>query len=59
MLIVRGIAELVADAVGRTYGFVDVTMGMAVYPIIDTTVFNVVGKFYGEGSVNLAATELW
>lgn len=57
VLIVRGISELVADAMSRAYDFVDVTMGMTIYPIVDTTVFNVVGKFYGEGSVNLAATE--
>lgn len=59
VLILRSIAELVADTMGRADGLVNVSMGMAVYPIVDTTVFNVVGKFYGEGSVNLAAAEFW
>ena len=61
VLVVKCIAELVAYTMCGTYGFVDVTMGMAIYPIVDATAtaFDIVGKFYGEGTVNLAATKLW
>ena len=59
MLVMKGIAKLVADATCRANGLVDIAMGMTINPVVDTAVCDVVGQFYGECSIDPAAAELW
>ena len=58
VFVVGDVAELVAEAAGGSDGFVDVAMGVAVYPIVDSTVRDVVGQLDGERAVDAAALEL-
>ena len=55
----ESIAKLIADTAGATDGFVNVTMGMAVNPVIDTAGSNIVRKFDGEGSIDATSLKLW
>lgn len=59
MFVVEGIAELVANAASSANNLVNITMGMAVYPVVDTTGCNIVSKFNGEGSVDATSLKLW
>ncbi len=59
VFVVGDVAELVAEAAGGADGLVDVAMGVAVYPIVDSTVGDVVGQLDGECAVDAAALELW
>ena len=43
MLIMEGVTELVADTMGLSDYLVDVAVGMAINPIVNSTVSNVVG----------------
>ncbi len=58
VFIVGDVAELVAEATGGADGFVDVAVGVAVYPVVDSTVRDVIGQLDGEGAVDTAALEL-
>ena len=59
MFIMESIAKLIADTAGGTDGLVNVTMGMAVNPVIDTAGCNIVSKFDGEGSIDATSLKLW
>ena len=59
MLIVEGIAKLIADTASGADGLVNVTMGMTVNPVIDAAGCNIVSKFDGEGSVDATFLKLW
>ena len=59
MFVVEGISKLIANAAGGANGLINVTMGMAVYPIVDATGCNIVCKFDGKGSVNTTSLKLW
>ena len=52
------VAELVAEAAGGADGLVDITVGVAVDPVVDSAGGDVVGQFDGEGAVDAAALEL-
>ena len=59
MLIVKGIAKLITDTAGGTDGLVNVTMGMAVNPVIDAAGCNIVRKFDGKSSIDTTFLKLW
>lgn len=59
MFVVEDIAELIADTAGGPDGLVNVTMGMAVNPVIDAASCNIVSKFDGEGSIDATSLKLW
>ena len=59
MLVVEGIAELVADAASGADSLVNIAMGMAVNPIVDAAGCNIISKFDGEGSIDLTSQKLW
>ena len=59
MLVVEGIAELVADAASGADSLVYIAMGMAVNPIVDAAGCNIISKFDGEGSVDTTSLKLW
>ena len=52
------IAELIAEAAGGADGLVNVAVGMAVDPIVDSTASDVVGQLDSECAVDAAALEL-
>ena len=58
VFVVGDVAELVAEAAGGPDGFVDVAMGVAVDPVVNFAVGDVVGQLDGEGAVDAAALEL-
>ena len=55
----ESIAKLIADTAGGTDGLVNVTMGMAVNPVIDAAGRNIVRKFNGESSIDATFLKLW
>ena len=55
----ESIAKLIADTAGATDGFVNVTMGMAVNPVIDAAGCNIVRKFDGKSSIDTTFLKLW
>ena len=58
MLVVGDIAKLIAHAPSVAYRLTDITMAVAVNPTINTTMLNMVGKFYRKGSVDGTAVKL-
>ena len=59
MLVVEGIAELVADAASGADSLVYIAMGMTVNPIVDAAGCDIACKFDGEGSVDVTSQKLW
>lgn len=59
VFVVGDVAELVAEAVGGADGLVDVAVGVAVYPVVDSAGGDVPGGIGGECAVDAAAQELW
>lgn len=53
------VAILVAEAAGSADGLVDVAVGMAVDPVVDSAASDVVGQLDGECAVDTAALEFW
>ena len=53
----KGVTKLIADAPGIADGFVYVSVRMAVYPVLYTTVGYKVVKFNGKGTVYRATLE--
>lgn len=49
------IAELLAEATGGADGFVDVEVGVAIYPVVDSTIDNVIGQLNGGYAIDTAA----
>ena len=58
VFVVGDVAELVAEAAGGTDGLVDVAVGMAVDPVVDSAASDVIGQLDGECAVEAAALEL-
>lgn len=52
------VAELVAKAASSADGLVDVAVGVAIDPIVDSAAGDVVGQFDGKCTVDAAAVEL-
>lgn len=53
------VAKLVAEAAGSADGLVDVAVGMAVDPVVDSAASDVVGQLDRECAVDTAALEFW
>ena len=53
------VAELVAEAAGGADGLIDVAVGMAIDPVVDSAVGDIVCQLDGECAVDAAALELW
>ena len=58
VLVVEGIAELVADTASGADNLVNIAMGMTVNPVVDAAGCNIVSKFDGEGSVDVTFQKL-
>ena len=58
MFVVEGISKLIANAAGGANGLVNVTMGMAINPVVDAGGCNIFSNFDGKGSVNTTSLKL-
>ena len=58
MLIGEHIAQLVRQTLSVAYPGIDIGVRVSVYPIVNSTVFDIVVQFYGERPVCLAALKL-
>lgn len=52
------VAELVAEAAGGADCLINVAVGMAVNPVVDSAVGDVVGQLHGKGAVDATTLEL-
>lgn len=57
VFVAGNVAKLVAVAAGSADGLVDVAVGMAVNPVVDSAASDVVGQLDGECAVDTAALE--
>lgn len=58
MFVMEGIAKLIADAMGSADSLVNITMGMAVNPVVDAAGCNIVIKINGESPINAISLKL-
>ena len=59
MFIGKYVAKLIADTWSRSDDFINISMRMAIYPVIYTTILNEVIVFYGKCSIQLTTFKLW
>jgi hypothetical protein len=59
MLVRKDIAQLIADTMSLADNFVDVSMRVAIYPVGDSTIHDIVFKFNRERSIQCTSLELW
>ncbi len=53
------ISKLIRDTFCLSYHLVDVSMGMAIYPIVYAAMGNKISKFGCKGTVYRASLEIW
>ena len=58
MLVLENIAKLVTYALGVTDCFVNIPVGVAIYPIGDSTAGNEITQLCGKCAINTAVLEL-
>jgi len=58
LLTMKCVAELIPNTPSITYCFVYISVGMTIYPIVDTTACYIVAKLHRKGSVDRTSFEL-
>jgi len=58
MLPMKYIPQLIGHTFGIAYLDIHVVVGVAIYPVIDAAILDIVFQFHREGSIGLAISEL-